>query len=233
MSGERVRYLTVLYPQRVGEGDPEMSRLVTNEGDGVLIDRGKQFEVGLVRGDGNEASVLAVVDRDDIGTVWTDGKFGVIGFEGGVARFFEIEDGTVIGVDDRAMAEASLPVTIVGQFGEGMIEGYVRGEGRLITLAVEGGVTDVRFNGESIPFRRSPGGVRFSVEGEGAFVVRSRSGVQGDFNADGVVDFRDFFLFAQAFGTREAVFDLTGDGGVDFRDFLLFAASFNQREEGK
>jgi hypothetical protein len=51
----------------------------------------------------------------------------------------------------------------------------------------------------------------------------------GDFNGDGRVDFDDLFLFAVAFGSREARFDLSQDGRVDFDDFFLFAAQFGKR----
>ena len=47
-----------------------------------------------------------------------------------------------------------------------------------------------------------------------------------DFNADGVTDFQDFFLFTHAFGTSSARFDLDRSGVVDFVDFLIFAKHF-------
>ncbi len=49
-----------------------------------------------------------------------------------------------------------------------------------------------------------------------------------DFNADGNVDFQDFILLAQAFGSGQALFDLDGDGVVSFGDFLLFARAFGR-----
>jgi len=52
----------------------------------------------------------------------------------------------------------------------------------------------------------------------------------GDFDGDGIVDFPDFFLFADAFWTASDEFDLTGDGFVDFRDFFLFADYFGQEQ---
>lgn len=48
----------------------------------------------------------------------------------------------------------------------------------------------------------------------------------GDFDQNGSVDFADFLLFAQAFGTDTVVFDLDESGRVDFVDFLIFAANF-------
>lgn len=48
----------------------------------------------------------------------------------------------------------------------------------------------------------------------------------GDFDGDGRVDFADFFLFADAFGTADVRYDLDGDGSVDFSDFFMFADAF-------
>ena len=49
-----------------------------------------------------------------------------------------------------------------------------------------------------------------------------------DFDGNGKVDFVDFLLFARAFGSTDASFDMNGDGRVDFLDFLMFV-----REYGK
>ena len=54
-----------------------------------------------------------------------------------------------------------------------------------------------------------------------------------DFNGDGVTDFSDFFLFAEAFGGRDPRFDLDGSGSVDFADFFLFAENFGQPARAK
>jgi len=52
-----------------------------------------------------------------------------------------------------------------------------------------------------------------------------------DFNGDDVVDFDDFFMFAQNFGKSaegdSAKYDLNSDGTVNFGDFFLFAENFN------
>ena len=52
----------------------------------------------------------------------------------------------------------------------------------------------------------------------------------GDFNGDGAVDFRDFFLFVDAFGTTDPDFDLDDSGRVDFDDFFLFVDNFGRTE---
>ena len=63
------------------------------------------------------------------------------------------------------------------------------------------------------------------------------SGPSPDFNADGVVDFADFLLFAVVFGTKdgekdyESKYDLDESGEIDFSDFLIFAKSFGQKVE--
>jgi trimeric autotransporter adhesin len=49
-----------------------------------------------------------------------------------------------------------------------------------------------------------------------------------DFTEDGIVDFSDFLVFVQAFGSTLPAFDLDDDGLVAFGDFLLFAAAFGE-----
>ena len=49
-----------------------------------------------------------------------------------------------------------------------------------------------------------------------------------DFDANGIVDFGDFILFAQAFGSSQTSFDLDGNGSVDFPDFILFAEQYGE-----
>ena len=57
---------------------------------------------------------------------------------------------------------------------------------------------------------------------------------RGDFNGDQVVDFDDFYLFADQFGSSDdepdydPAFDLTGDGRIDFGDFWEFADLFGR-----
>jgi len=48
----------------------------------------------------------------------------------------------------------------------------------------------------------------------------------GDFNGDGLVDFADFFMFADQFGGTDPAYDLNENGTVDFADFFMFADAF-------
>jgi hypothetical protein len=74
------------------------------------------------------------------------------------------------------------------------------------------------------------GTLRVSLTGVGAIpqgsdVAESAS----DFDGSGAVGFDDFFLFAAAFGGKDARFDLDRSGSVDFGDFFLFAADFGKK----
>lgn len=54
-------------------------------------------------------------------------------------------------------------------------------------------------------------------------------GSQGmDFDGDGRVDFDDFFVFADAFGSTSSFFDFDGDGSVGNDDFFIFADQFGR-----
>ena len=60
--------------------------------------------------------------------------------------------------------------------------------------------------------------------------------VSADFDNDGVVDFSDFFLFADRFGSTgededwDPRYDLDSSGNVDFQDFFIFADNFGKVE---
>ena len=59
--------------------------------------------------------------------------------------------------------------------------------------------------------------------------------ILGDFNRDDSVDFDDFFMFVNAFGTKTGMpsfrlrFDLNTDGSITLDDFFVFAAHFGTR----
>ncbi|MDE2998861.1 MAG: SUMF1/EgtB/PvdO family nonheme iron enzyme [Gemmatimonadota bacterium] len=59
-------------------------------------------------------------------------------------------------------------------------------------------------------------------------IVIAQSSRNADFDANGIVDFGDFILFAQAFGSNQSTLDLNGSGSVDFPDFILFAMRFGE-----
>ena len=66
-----------------------------------------------------------------------------------------------------------------------------------------------------------------------AQVTGEPGGISADFNGDGLVDFSDFFLFANAFGKEvdrnTSIFDLNENRKIDFEDFFKFANEFGKR----
>ena len=51
-----------------------------------------------------------------------------------------------------------------------------------------------------------------------------------DFDGNDLIDFGDFVLLAQAFGTADPQFDLNDDGAVDLQDFLIFARLYDKAQ---
>ena len=66
---------------------------------------------------------------------------------------------------------------------------------------------------------------------EVSHTVTISKGLIGDANDDGITDFNDFFLFADAFGSSDPIFDYDGSGIVDFDDFYIFADAFSEEYE--
>ena len=78
-----------------------------------------------------------------------------------------------------------------------------------------------------------PNRVEVTVAGLEPVTFAATAKATPDFDGDGVTDFSDFFLFAEAFGGTDPRFDLDGNGSVDFADFFLFAEHFGQPARAK
>ena len=70
-------------------------------------------------------------------------------------------------------------------------------------------------------------------------VGRIRFGLSADFNNDGQIDFADFFLFVDQFGTTEEDdnwdprYDLEINRSIDFQDFFVFSDQFGSARKAK
>ncbi len=91
---------------------------------------------------------------------------------------------------------------------------------RFVPSAAEAKQSTIRFstNDPSQPT------VQLRMAGSGTTTSRPAA----DFDNTGVVDFDDFFLFADHFGGQDPLYDLDRGGTVDFNDFFLFADQFGQ-----
>ena len=74
----------------------------------------------------------------------------------------------------------------------------------------------------------NPTQVLVATHGGGVWLgeIELATTIPGDFDSDGDVDFSDFFLFADNFGSDNAAFELDASGTVDFGDFFIMADNF-------
>ena len=125
--------------------------------------------------------------------------------------------------DENGVVYAGVPVTFSFTAGGG-------------TLSVETAATDSSGRAATtLTLGSKPGTntVEVTVAGLEPLTFTATAEATPDFNGDGVTDFSDFFLFAEAFGGSDPRFDLDGSGSVDFADFFLFAESFGQPARAK
>jgi hypothetical protein len=103
----------------------------------------------------------------------------------------------------------------------------IRLELRFVPTALEARQSTIRFA------TNDPGQAAVQLQVAGTGIAARR--LIGDFDHNGVVDFDDFFLFADHFGLGEGdtafdpLYDLVPNGVVDFDDFFLFADHFGER----
>ena len=64
-----------------------------------------------------------------------------------------------------------------------------------------------------------------------AGLLQAQTAADADFDGSGEVDFADFLMFVQAYGSTEGRYNLGGDERVNFVDFLTFAQVFGQTVE--
>jgi len=127
-------------------------------------------------------------------------------------------------------ADTLLQVTVTAPEGA---EG-ISGDGLLglVSLAVDSSFTppnQTRIRLVQTLLQSSGQTARDTLFPEVEVVLNGRSLLVGDFDGDGVVDFTDFFLFADHFGAVDPLYDLNKSGGsVDFDDFFLFADHFGE-----
>ncbi len=104
------------------------------------------------------------------------------------------------------------------------------------TLSAATATTDAKGQAASILTLGSqpgPNTVVVTVAGLEPEIFTAVAETTPDFDGDGVTDFADFFLFADAFGGSDPRFDLDGSGRVDFADFFLFVDAFDQPAQAK
>ena len=148
----------------------------------------------------------------------------------------------VSGGDQQALVGTALEnafvVSVLDQKGEpfpgaSVTFAVTAGDG---TLSVETAITDsMGLASSTLTLGQGPGthAVEVTVADLEPVTFTALAQATPDFNGDGVTDFGDFFLFADAFGSTDARFDLDGSGVVDFGDFFLFADAFGQPARAK
>ena len=126
------------------------------------------------------------------------------------------------------------PVVFTDADGDALSYTAASSDEAIATIALVGSVVTVAAVGEG-----STTATLTATDADGASVTVEFGVVvgrlSGDFDGNGTVNFDDFFLFADSFGSTPAsenwsvVFDLVGDDVINFDDFFVFADSFGSQ----
>ena len=151
---------------------------------------------------------------------YVGGSFAASGFIPGLLELVDEKPGTVgVGGTVLEANEGTAGDHALGTLSFELLEGFAESTDLVI---------------RKIGFRRPDGS-------EETFTVRSVATISsgalpgmlvGDFDGNDVVDFSDFFLFADHFMGDHPLYDLDGSGLVDFDDFFIFADHFGQEAHG-
>ncbi|MDA0335327.1 MAG: heparinase II/III family protein [bacterium] len=238
-TGTTAEFLAVLFPQVPSAEAPLLSAAEATGGQAIRVTRADSVEeVTWVRA-ANANSV--VIDSSGGGSVNTDAAFGWVRWESNRLHTWTIQDGTRLQVGGVARIAATDTVDVLLSASADRLSGFVRGpdSGYTITLGGIDSVTSAQFDGQlRAADHVASTGWRLALAGAGALQLTvvvapgETTADPADFSGDGVIDFSDFFQFADVFGqhvsAEDARFDLNGDGVVDFSDFFIFADAFGR-----
>ena len=220
-------------------GEVVQSRVRNNGTNGI-----EAIGAGLVRLVGNEvtdnawAGVLGMEGAElevRENTLVANGTYGVLLISASAASVF----------DNLVVANPFGGISTRGEEGDGLIveigfnNVWDNGENNYLGISVPAldrsldplfvdlAKSDYRLRADSPLLEAgSEGGIIGALGSADATEAPVQSELPGDFDRDGKVDFRDFFLFSEAFGRADPDFDLDGSGTVDFADFFLFVDFF-------
>jgi hypothetical protein len=203
------------------------------------------------------ASVDTVEVAGPFGALSSDGNFCFVRLDEEDIRSFNVQNGRFLLDGTKIVFAASDPVDVSLETLSGGVEGFVRGPagGYQLSIPLKGRVETLSFEGSLLDSSSEFGALTLDLAGEGILSLQviqeedSRPGrptvvtsdvgsglriliQRADFDGSGVVDFEDFFRFADAFGQSAKgplePFDLDDNGVVDLEDFFRFADVFGQ-----
>ncbi|MBT4496085.1 MAG: choice-of-anchor D domain-containing protein, partial [Gemmatimonadetes bacterium] len=163
-------------------------------------------------------SVTIEYDHDQVRYV--KDSFQASGFIPGLVELVDEKSGTVsIGGTVLEADEGAAGDHALGMLSFELLEGFAESTDLVV---------------QKIGFRRPDGSEEvFTVHSVATITSQALTGMLvGDFDGNDVVDFSDFFLFADHFMGDHPLYDLDGSGLVDFDDFFIFADHFGQEAGG-
>ena len=186
---------------------------------------GQTYELQLNVAEAPESNGWSVnIEYDPTQVGYVSDSFQASDFIPGMLALVDEKDdmvgvgGTVLGTDASNSGDGTL-----GTLSFEVLEGFTESTDLVITR---------------VTFRRLDG-VEDKRTVHSVATITSESILPGDFDGDGDVDFDDFFLFADRFGTvrgdedYDGLYDLNSSGIVDFDDFFIFADNFGKEARAK
>ena len=186
-TGDDVEFLTMLYPRRLVNSAPGLT--------GVSATGGKVSEMEL----GNLIDLAWLQDgsADDIqfsgptGAVTSDGRFGLIRYDGTRVAGYNVQDGTGLTAGKNELFTATEPIDMSLELTLTEVDGFVRGpdSGYTIVLSMLGSVEGISFTGELVDMMLEKDVLTLELAGEGILNMARDTAILDDL-ADGPDEFQ-------------------------------------------
>ena len=229
--GTDVEFLTLLFPRALDQPAPQLSTPAVVGGQAVQLELDGTIDLAWV------ASSDSVSVSGPSTAFSSDGRFGLVRLGETAPLAYQVQDGRFLNQDGAPVFSASEPIDLSLAHSDTSLAGFVRGTdaGFGLSLPLDGPVDSLYFSGILLDTTWTAGTLNLNLVGQGDLYL-GRAPLptvlplvqRADFDADGRVELDDFFLFTDAFGQADPIFDLDGNGRVALSDFLLFVEVFGQ-----
>ena len=164
-TGDNVEFLTVLYPRRVDQEEPNFISLGVNGGQAVRIEYGEVRDLSWLQ----KADAGRIFFGDPQGAIDSDGDFGFVRYKEDRLRNYSVQDGSYLKVAGEVAFRASEMIDLSLEITPTRVRGHVRGSdsGYRLSLPMLGSVEAVRFNGKLLDMALEDHVLSLDLQGEG------------------------------------------------------------------
>ena len=181
-TGDDVEFLTILYPRSLAATAPGLTAVSGTGGKLAQMQLGDLRDLAWLQ----DGSASDIQFTGPAGTVQSDGRFGMIRYDGTRVGGFNVQDGSSLTSGSETLFTASEAVDMSLELALTHVDGFVRGpdSGYTIALSMLGSVEGISFTGDLVDMVLEKNLLTLELAGEGILNMSRDTAIFEDLAAD-------------------------------------------------